>query len=56
MSVFEIETENLTLEQKVDLMLTQQREINEVVTKAAAALSQAQAYLPMLAGLMGGRS
>lgn len=56
MSVFEIETGSLTLEEKVDLMLAQQREINEVVTKAAAALSQAQTYLPMLGGLMGGKS
>lgn len=56
MSVFEMETANLSLEDKIDLMIAQQRELNEVIVKAAAALSQAQAYLPMLSGLMGARS
>lgn len=56
MSVWEIETTELTLEEKVDLMLAQQRELQDVIIKASAALSQAQQYLPMLGGLMGGRS
>lgn len=56
MPVWEIETEGLTLENKVDVMIAQQRELNDVITKAATALSQAQAYLPMLGGLMGSKS